>query len=129
MLETYALSDETSIDSLSVSRRSLCPSVLHIHRFGMRLFKLGSSMNFTRYGQRLASMPRLSTHALSFSFRWCTLPRQCFPLRARIHVKGPWLVLGDFYTDFSTMNHLKNMVYTLPPTTMHFRLLKACQIV
>ena len=45
----------------------------------------------------------------------------------RVLLKGPWLVLGESYSNVSTMNQLKNMLDTLLPIFIIFRLLKASQ--
>ena len=38
------------------------------------------------------------------------------------------MVLGESYPDVSTINHLQQLSYTLPPNFMDLRLLKATQI-
>ena len=49
-------------------------------------------------------------------------------LNTRVHLKGPWFVLGKSYPDVSRMKQIKHLLATIPPILVHFRLLNVSKI-
>ena len=127
MQETLTLTDRTpSTGGQWVN--NLPPSVVHTHRFCLRLLQERDQSILISVGRRFASTPYRSTHEQSFTFHGCTMPRQCWILHARVLIKVAWLILRNSYLDVLTKNHIKQMLYTLPPNFINLRLLKTSRI-
>ena len=92
----------------------------HNHRSGHRLVQGRDPKICLSFVWWSESMPRRLTHALSFVFRWCTLPRQCCLLCVRVLLKVPLWVLQESYAGILTMNILRHLLNILIPIIMDF---------
>ena len=99
--------------------KSTCtvPSVLHNRRFGQRLVQERDPTIWINVVQRLASMPCHPHRSRRSPCYGCTLSSLCCLLRARVLLKGPWLIFVDLYPDVLTTNLLNT--YSIPFLKFH----------